>query len=111
MDIFGPTFNDTNIQDGAAQTNTNYGGYGIASSKVSPYWIEMSAGASTDVKASVMGRYILLQDTTVILKNATMTSFNQQIEVCKALCLLWTIDHACKDWSNLYKDSFVHYES
>lgn len=36
MDIFGPTFNDTNIQDGATQTNTNYGGYGIASSKVSP---------------------------------------------------------------------------
>ena len=35
MDIFGPTFNDTNIQDGATQTNTNYGGYGIASSKVS----------------------------------------------------------------------------
>ncbi|XP_020629406.1 putative serine protease K12H4.7 isoform X3 [Orbicella faveolata] len=34
MDIFGPTFNDTNIQDGATQTNTNYGGYAIASSKI-----------------------------------------------------------------------------
>lgn len=35
MDIFGSTFNATNIQLGVTQTNTNYGGYGIASSKVS----------------------------------------------------------------------------
>ena len=35
MDIFGPQFNATNIQNGVDQTNTNYGGYGIASSKVS----------------------------------------------------------------------------
>ena len=37
MDIFGPQFNATNIQSGVDQTNTNYGGYGIASSKVSYY--------------------------------------------------------------------------
>lgn len=35
MDIFGSQFNVTNIQRGVTQTNTNYGGYGIASSKVS----------------------------------------------------------------------------
>ena len=34
MDIFGPQFNAANIQRGIDQTNTNYGGYGIASSKV-----------------------------------------------------------------------------
>lgn len=34
MDIFDPQFNATNIQNGIDQTNTNYGGYGIASSKV-----------------------------------------------------------------------------
>lgn len=34
MDIFDPQFNATNIQNGIDQTNTNYGGYGIASSKI-----------------------------------------------------------------------------
>ena len=34
MDIFGPQFNAANIQRGIDQTNTNYGGYGISSSKV-----------------------------------------------------------------------------
>ncbi|XP_078380206.1 putative serine protease K12H4.7 [Oculina patagonica] len=34
MDIFGSTFNASNIQSGVTQTNTNYGGYGIASSKI-----------------------------------------------------------------------------
>ena len=34
MDIFDPQFNATNIQNGIDETNTNYGGYGIASSKV-----------------------------------------------------------------------------
>ena len=34
IDIFGPQFSETNIQRGIDQTNTNYGGYGIASSKV-----------------------------------------------------------------------------
>ena len=34
MDIFGPQFNAANIQRSIDQTNTNYGGYGIASSKV-----------------------------------------------------------------------------
>ncbi|KAM7425914.1 hypothetical protein ABFA07_022721 [Porites harrisoni] len=34
MDIFGPQFNAANIQRGIDQTNTNYGGYGIASSKI-----------------------------------------------------------------------------
>lgn len=55
MDIFGPTFNDTNIQGGVTQTNTNYGGYGIASSKVSPCRIEMSTAASTGMQAFVIG--------------------------------------------------------
>ena len=35
MDIFGEQFNSTNIQKGIDQTNTNYGGRGIASSRVS----------------------------------------------------------------------------
>ncbi|XP_068729188.1 putative serine protease K12H4.7 [Montipora capricornis] len=34
MDIFGPQFNATNIQNGVDQTNTNYGGYEISSSKI-----------------------------------------------------------------------------
>lgn len=34
MDIYGPQFNTTNIQSGVDQTNTNYGGYRIASSKI-----------------------------------------------------------------------------
>lgn len=34
MDIFDPQFNATNIQNGIDETNTNYGGYGIASSKI-----------------------------------------------------------------------------
>lgn len=34
QDIFGNSFNKTNIQSGVKQTNTNYGGKGIASSKV-----------------------------------------------------------------------------
>ena len=37
MDVFGPQFNAKNIQSGVDQTNTNYGGYGIASSKVNCY--------------------------------------------------------------------------
>lgn len=35
MDIYGAQFNEENIQSGVTQTNTNYGGYGIAASKVS----------------------------------------------------------------------------
>lgn len=34
MDIFGEQFNSTNIQKGIDQTNTNYGGRGIASSRI-----------------------------------------------------------------------------
>lgn len=34
MDIYGAQFNEENIQSGVTQTNTNYGGYGIAASKI-----------------------------------------------------------------------------
>lgn len=33
-DVFGKSFNKPNIQSGVKQTNTNYGGQDIASSKV-----------------------------------------------------------------------------
>lgn len=49
MDIFGSTFNAANIQSGVTQTNTNYGGYGIASSKVSPPQLPTS-NAGTDLQ-------------------------------------------------------------
>ena len=42
MDIYGAQFNEENIQSGVTQTNTNYGGYGIAASKVSCHAIQIN---------------------------------------------------------------------
>ena len=46
MDIFGPQFNAANIQRGIDQTNANYGGYGISSSKVILVKISLTSRSS-----------------------------------------------------------------